>query len=114
MKTFKITLVALTVLALMPVIGMVQAPQAPQPSAASFDSLPGDVKRIIIPLIASSKVAEVAETIRSLHITNKSFHNFISTPAGLISILEKMPYTANAIDLVDLLRKTNMILQPFC
>lgn len=32
----------------------------------------------------------------------------MSTPAGIISILERMPYTANAIDLVELLRQTNM------
>lgn len=83
-------------------------PTTSQGSQVSFDALPGDVKRTILPLIASSKVTEVAEAIRSLNITNKFFHNFISTPAGIISILEKMPYTANAIDLVELLRKTSM------
>ena len=82
--------------------------QAPQAPAISFDTLPGDVKRIIIPLIASSKVAEVAEAIRSLNKTNKFFHNFISTPEGIISILERMPDTSSAIDLVKILEKTNL------
>lgn len=61
MKDLKITLLALIALASIPAMGMEQAPQA-QP--ISFDALPGDVKRIIIPLIASSKVAEVANAVR--------------------------------------------------
>ena len=82
-----------------------EAPQAPQ---ISFDDLPNDVKRLIVPLIASSKVKEVADTILALNRTNKFFHNFINTPAGFMSILKQMPYFANAIDLIDLLQKTNL------
>jgi hypothetical protein len=108
MKNLKITFLALNVLIAMPAIGMEQAPQAPAKSFERFEELPGDVKRIIIPLIASSNVAEVAEAIRSLNATNKFFHNFISTPEGIISILERMPDASSAIDLVKILEKTNL------
>lgn len=91
--------------------GMEAPPSTPMEAlarSASFDNLPTDVKRLIVPLIASSKITEVANTILALNRTNKFFHTYIKSPAGMISILEQMPYTAIAIDLVALLQKTNL------
>jgi hypothetical protein len=92
---------------------LISMERPPQPankvtSQASFDSLPGDVKRLLIPLIASGNVAEVANTILALNRTSRSVRAYINTPAGLIGILERMPYTFKAIDLVELLQKTNL------
>lgn len=67
---------------------------------ASWDSLPKEIKLLIIPLIASSNVHEVAKTILALNHTNRFFRNFVRSEAGMLSILEQMPYTANAIDLI--------------
>ena len=83
---------------------------ARQPEPTSFNSLPADVKRLFIPLIASSKVPEVAKTILSLNHTNRLWRTFVRSESGLISILEQMPYTTNAIDLVELLEKKSKVL----
>ena len=85
----------------MPVVSM----EAP----ASFNSLSPDVKRLVIPMIASSKVHEVAKTILSLNATNRFFHNYINNPKKFITILERMPYAANAVDLVELLRNMPVV-----
>lgn len=111
MKNIKNTFLTLIVLFSLPAISM-EAPPKPMeviPAQASLDTLPPDVKRLLVPLIASSKVAEVADTILALNRTNKFFNNYLKDPANLIAILERMPYTANATDLIEnYLSKTNI------
>ena len=106
MKNLKHKFLIVTLFVSTSMVSMELPPPRPQ---TSFDSLPNDVKRLLVPMIASSKVYEVANTIRSLNATNTFFHNYFSNPAGLIAILERMPYTANAVDLVEnYLSKTNI------
>lgn len=111
MKVTKIIVLISITIAFTPLLSMERPPQLPMKAIvqqASFDSLPGDIKRLLIPLIASGNVAEVAKTILSLNRTSKSVRAAINTPGVLISILERMPYTFKAIDLVELLQKTNL------
>lgn len=101
MKNLKSIFFALCILTCTPLFCM-QAP--PQPAVASWDSLPLDVKKLIVPMIASSNVYEVTNTILALNHTNKFFRNFVRSESGILSILEHMPYTANAVSLIYNLR----------
>lgn len=80
-------------------------PPVRQPEEASFNTLPLEIKQLFVPLVTSSNVPEVAKTVLSLNHTNRFWRNAVRSEAGLICILEQMPYTANAIDLVELLEK---------
>lgn len=81
----------------------------PQPTTASWDSLPNDVKLLVVPMIACSNVHEVAKTILALNLTNRFFHNFVTSQSGIFSILERMPYIQNSVDLADLLVSRPML-----
>lgn len=111
MENFKNILLVCVGFISLPIASMEAPPQPMEAisAQASLDALPADVKRLLVPLIASSKVAEVADTILALNRTNKFFHNYLKDPANLIAILERMPYTANATDLIEnYLSKTNI------
>lgn len=111
MKTKRIIVLMSITIAFAPLLSMERPSQPPVKAVvqqASFDSFPGDVKRLLIPLIASGNVAEVANTILSLNRTSKAVRAAINTPAVLISILERMPYTFKAIALVEHLQKTKL------
>lgn len=107
MKNIKNALLLLSVLICLPLIGAEAPPRLP--SATSFNNLPNDVKRLITSSIASNNVEEVAQTILSLNKTNRFFRNFVRSEAGLISIFEQMPYTANALYLSERLENNHRI-----
>ncbi len=80
--------------------------QAPlQQSTASWDSLPKEIKLLVVPLIASSNVYEVTKTILALNHTNKFFREFVRSKSGMLSIMERMPYAQNTVDLAAALHR---------
>jgi len=79
--------------------------QPPKPSFAFWNSLPSDIKKYTFPFIASSRVSKVAETIRALNATNKFCRAAIQSEDVMMKILDRMPYTANAIYLMQRLRR---------
>lgn len=74
--------------------------------------LPNEIKKHIIPFIASSNVPEVAETIRALNATNRFFHAAIQAEQTMLELLDRMPYTANAIRLLKKLHKMPITKHP--
>lgn len=74
------------------------APPAPIPV------LPADVWRHMIPFVAECNAYKVAEVVRCLNATNKFFNGCVQTEEIMVKILNRMPYTANAITLFNALQ----------
>lgn len=88
---------------------MVAPPRSPK---ASCDPMPLDIRRYAVQflnVIASSNVYEVAETMKALNATDRFFHNAIQSEQVFDSILLRMPYFSNKIDLIERLRKFPVI-----
>jgi hypothetical protein len=75
----------------------------------SWNSLPAEVKRYVLQFIASSNVYEVAETMKALNATDRFCHAGMQSEQTMVSILARMPYTANAVDLMERLHKFSVI-----
>jgi hypothetical protein len=78
--------------------------QPPKPGSTRVP-LPSDMKRYLIPFIASVKVHEVIDTIRALNATDRLFHTALQSEQIMLNLLDRMPFTINAIDLIRRLHK---------
>lgn len=91
MKNLKITLLALTVLAFIPTIGMEQASQSKtmDVDAQSYlMNLPGDLQREIIRIIATSSSSQTAvDAIRALTKVNKRYYTLINDENATDSLI---------------------------
>jgi hypothetical protein len=72
--------------------------------------LPADLKRDIIPRIASGKPGQVVRGNYTAAAINKQFNALMNSPERIVAILDSLPYTANGIDVVECLKNKSATL----
>ncbi len=74
-------------------------PQELQRTQFVFENLPLDIRRYLLPFIASGDIPTAARSILALAATNKALRAFLNNPDNMLIVLQSLPYPAHAIDL---------------